>query len=382
MIRRLLADKIDKGPKSVLVLGPRQTGKSTLLSSLHPDLKINLAREDEFLRYSTDIDLFSEQIEGGNSKLIFVDEIQRIPGLLNTIQAVLDESKGRRTIRFLLSGSSARKLRRGQANLLPGRVFSYELGGLCAKEVNYKVNTARALKYGFLPEPFLESDDESSEKLLSSYSATYLKEEIQAEALSRNIQGFARFLLTMAAASGQIVDFSKLATKAKVSRSSCIRFVEILEDTLIAHRLPCFDEAPRADVIKHPKLYFFDNGVLNGLLRNFEASPDRLGMLFEHLVYAQMRNSALAHDLPIEISFFRTRHGLEVDFIVKLRNKVWAIEVKAGDVADSDLTGLQAFRDYYPRVHECAIVSPRAKKRKKDGILICDWITLLKEMDL
>jgi predicted AAA+ superfamily ATPase len=147
----------------------------------------------------------------------------------------------------------------------------------------------------------------------------------------------------LAAHSGHILDFSKISAKAKVSRSSCTRCVEILEDTLIAQRVSIFDEATNANVIQHPKLYFFDVGVLNGLLNNFTVSEDRKGLLFEHLLCSQIRNSATAKDLPCEITYFRTRHGIEVDFIVKLKGKVWAIEVKTGDVAATDLKGLKAF---------------------------------------
>jgi predicted AAA+ superfamily ATPase len=382
MIPREIAKKIKATSKSILLLGPRQTGKSTLLSGLTPDLTINLARENEFLRYSSQIDLFSDQIESSDAKIIFVDEIQRIPSLLNTIQAIIDESKNKRSLRFFLSGSSARKLRRGHANLLPGRVFTFQIAGLCAKEVGYEMNYLRVMKYGTLPEPFFEKNDDDCEKLLESYASSYLKEEIQAEALARDIQGFSRFLITLAAVSGQVLDFSKISTRAKVSRSSCIRFVEILEDTLIAQRVPVFEGAETADVIRHSKLYFFDVGVLNGLLNNFTASDDRKGLLFEHLIYSQIRNSALALDLPIEIQFFRTRHGVEVDFIVKLRGKIWAIEVKAGDVDSQDLKGLETFREYFPDVHRCVVVSPKEKARNKNDIFICDWMTLLKEMDL
>ena len=380
MITRLLTENIRESNKSIILLGPRQVGKSTLLSTLKPDLTINLARENDFLRYSSDIDLFSNQIESSGARVVFVDEIQRIPGLLNTIQAIIDESKGKRSIRFMLSGSSARKLRRGQANLLPGRVLSYQMGGLCARELKYKTDTARALRFGFLPEPDFEAKDSRAENLLQSYSAIYLHEEIQAEALARNIQGFARFIMVLATSSGQIVDFSKFAKRAKVARSSCVRFVEILEDTLIAHRLEVFDQATEADIIRHPKVYFFDVGVLNGLLNNFNASADRKGMLFEHLVYSQIRNSALAHDVAIDIRYFRTRHGVEVDFIATVAGKVWAIEVKAGDASSQDLSGLRAFREYFPKVHHCVLVTPHEKRRMNDGILICDWVTLIQEM--
>jgi len=382
MRKRILSSKISNLEKSVLILGPRQTGKSTLLAGLAPELIIDLAQENEFLRYASDIDLFTQQVEASSATTIFVDEIQRIPGLLNSVQALLDQAKRRKQVlRFLLSGSSARKLKRGQANLLPGRIFTYQLGGLCAAELDYRVDTSQALRFGFLPEPFLEPRPELSQKLLQSYAATYLKEEIQAEALSRNIQGFARFLVSLAATAGQILDFSKISTKAKVSRSSCVRFVEILEDTLIANRVSVF-EGTKADIVQHPKLYFFDVGVLNGLLQNFVDSSDRRGILFEHLIYSQLRNSAMAHDLPMDIQYFRTRHGVEVDFVVTLNQKVWAIEVKTGDASSGDLSGLRSFREYFPDVHRCVVVTPREKKRAVDDILVCDWITLLQEMGL
>jgi uncharacterized protein len=327
--------------------------------------------------------LFNDQIESTEADLIMIDEIQRIPGLLNSVQAFIDASKGKKhKLRFFLSGSSARKLKRGQANLLPGRIFSYELGGLCAQELSYRIDEKKAFQHGFLPEPYFEKDASFCEKLLRTYSGTYLKEEIQSEALTRNIQGFARFLMILAQSSGQILDFSKLSTKAKVSRTSSIRFVEILEDTLIAQRVTSFENAVTADTIHHPKLYFFDVGVLNGLLENFNPSADRVGFLFEHLFYSQVRNSALALDIPHKIQFFRTRHGVEVDFVVTLNGKVWAIEVKVGDISASDLSGVKAFREYYPDVHGCAVIVPKQKTRKKDGILICDWIRLLQEMGL
>jgi predicted AAA+ superfamily ATPase len=381
-IKRNLQKEIAATKKSVLLLGPRQVGKSTLMHSLNPDVTINLAKENEFLRFSANIDLFVDLIEGSNAKLVFIDEVQRIPGILNSVQAIIDESKGKRALKFLITGSSARKLRRGQANLLPGRILSFQLGGLTAAEMDYKIDLAKALKHGFLPEPFLESSNKTAEKLLESYAAIYLKEEIQAEAVSRNIQGFARFLMLLASSSGQVVDYSKLATKAKVSRTSCIRFTEILEDTLVAHRIFSFDGSPKADTIKHPKLYFFDPGVLNGLLNNFNVSEDRKGILFEHLIYSQIRNSALAKDLPINIQFFRTRNGLEVDFVIELKDELWAIEVKSTDATDQDLKGLKAFHEYFPKTQHRVLVTPKDKKRQKNGILICNWIDLLKEMGL
>ncbi len=383
MIDRLIKPQLLKAAKSALLIGPRQTGKSTLLGQLKPDLTINLADENEFLRYSVEANLLSEQIQSNAYKLVLIDEIQRIPSLMNTIQFLLDDAKVRKKpLRFLLSGSSARKLKRGHANLLPGRVFSYQLSGVCAAEVSYSLDINRCMKFGFLPEPFLEKSEFDAQKLLESYGATYLKEEIRSEALSRNLQGFARFLMATASVAGQVVDMSKMASKSKVSRSSAARFFEILEDTLIAQRIATYEGAEGADIIKHPKLYYFDVGVLNGLLNNFECSGDRKGLLFEHVVYNQLRNSFMARDFSVQIEYFRTRHGLEIDFIVKVKNKTWAIEVKSGHVTDSDLRALKEFKQYKSSVDHFAVVSINEKKRMKNGILICDLPTLLNEMGL
>lgn len=380
MLKRLLTKKIKASSKSVLLLGPRQSGKSTLLKSLKPDKIINLANEAEFIRHVGDPDYFESEI--AEHRFIFVDEVQRVPSLLNTIQSIVDDSKDKRPIIFLLSGSSARKLRRGQANLLPGRIFTFYIAGLSAQELDYKLDAKKAVSTGFLPEPYLSGEKDFAEKLLTSYSSTYLKEEIQAEALTRNLQGFTRFLNIVAESAGHILDFSKLSTKAKVARSSCVRFFEILEDTLIGYRVDVFQEAETADTIKHPKFYFFDPGVLNGLLGNFIASKDRMGVLFEHVIIAQLKNSAMALDKRIEIFYFRTRNDVEVDFIVKWTGKIYAIEVKSGTISKSDLSSLRIFRDYFPKVHKCFAVSPAEKRRVLDNIIICDTVELLKELGM
>ncbi len=376
MVKRLLFEKLRKSPKSILLVGPRQVGKSTLLKLLKPEKIINLSSEAEFIKISSDLEMFESLVK--DKKTVLVDEVQRIPGLLNTIQCLIDDSK----IIFFLSGSSARKLRRGQANLLPGRVFMYSMGGLSIKELNYEIDVTKALSVGFLPEPYLEKNKNIAEKLLESYSQAYLKEEVQAEALTRNLQGFIRFLNVMAESSSRILDFSKISTKSKVSRASIIRFVEILEDTLIGSRVEVFDLAEGADVIKHPKFYFFDPGVLNGLLGNFVVSKDRIGSLFEHLIFSQLKNSAQALDQKLEVFYFRTRHDVEVDFIIRWKKKIYAIEVNSNIVSKTDLSSLKKFKEYYPKVSQCFIVSPKEKNRIQDGIVICGVAELFKQLGM
>lgn len=378
MIPRLLKRVIQDGTKSILILGPRQTGKSTLIASMDPDYSINLNDETTFLELKSNPNLLKEILDAKKPKTVLIDEIQRDPSLLNTIQVILDAQK-KKAPRFYLTGSSARKLKRGQANLLPGRIFSYELGGLCAAELDHQLNVKKSIRHGFLPEPYLEEKKDAAEKLLSTYSGIYLKEEIMAEALTRNLDGFSRFLFSAAKNAGLVLDFSKLAKQAKIERKICTRFYEILEDTLLAYRIEIYEET-NADVVKRPKFYFFDVGVLNGLLQNFSASQDRIGHLFEHAVVNQIYNSAKAFDVPIKLSYFRTRGGYEVDLILELKNKTYAIEVKSGVVDVLDVSKLLQLKEYSKKIDEFFIVIPEGLTRKIREVEICSLNELMKKV--
>ena len=381
--RRILSLKIKSLDKSILLLGPRQTGKTTLIRSLQPDLTINLADEAVFQRFLANAGELRELVATGKYKTIFIDEIQRHAPLLNTVQALLDEAKAEgRPLRFLLTGSSARKLKRGQANLLPGRVLSYELGPFCAAELDYAADTRRGLELGFLPEPYLLGDRAVAEKLLSTYAATYLKEEIQAEALVRNLEGFVRFMNVAAEHSGRFLDFSKISKAAKIPRQNAVRFFEILEDTLIARRVEPYPDSLKPEhQVKRPRYFFFDTGVLNGLLGNFTASNDRKGMLFEHLVFNQICSSAKAWDLPVEIWGFRTRTPqLEIDFIVKIQGQIWAIEAKAsGNVGVEDCKALNLFHRYCDKPHRRIIVTPEHAPRRIGEVDVMGWQEMLRQ---
>ena len=380
MINRMIGKTLQSSPKSILLLGPRQVGKSTLLKSLEPDLKINLSLESEYLQHLSDTDRLLSLIRGRSAGTVFIDEIQRIPSLLNTIQAILDDFSS--PPKFYLSGSSARKLKRGNANLLPGRIFLYHLSAFCSTELPDEYDDLKAMKIGLLPDPYLSSNLKFGEKILRDYAATYLVEEIQAESLTRNLQGFSRFLKLLGGLSGSILDYSKISQKSGVSRTSVIRFMEILEDTLIAERIYCYPQTS-ADIVKHPKLYFFDPGVLNGLLGNFEVSLDRIGNLFEHLVYAQIKNSLYANDIQGQIYYFRTRNGLEVDFLLEIKDQLYAIEVKAGPVTEPDTRPLMAIQKYCPPINKSFVVSPKESSPRKIGnVIICSTTELLREIGL
>lgn len=233
-IHRLLSSEIRESPKSILLLGPRQTGKSTLIKALNPDLTINLADESEFLLFTRNPDELKQRLASAPYKTVFIDEVQRLPGLLNTVQSILDNEDN--AIQFYLTGSSARRLRRGRANLLPGRVLNYQLGPLVSAELKYALDTDRALATGSMPGIYTETNPKIRQKTLRTYASTYLKEEIQAEALARNLEGFSRFLYFAAIYSGRFLDLSKLASEAQIPRQSAVRYFEILEDTLIVNR--------------------------------------------------------------------------------------------------------------------------------------------------
>lgn len=384
MLTRALFPSLAASKHSVLLLGPRQTGKSTLMRQLGPDISINLARETTFLDFARNPAELEQRlcaVTSEKTQVVFIDEVQRLPSILNTVQALLDEQPGR--FRFLLTGSSARKLRRGGANLLPGRVHTYALGPTIAREHSFRLDTPRALAIGTLPGVWTDPDAASQKKTLRSYAATYVREEIQAESLSRQMEGFARFIGVTAQWSGQFIDMNKWAVAAQVSRQSVARWLEVLEDTLLVRRVGPFAKSATRRLVQHPKLYYFDVGVLNGLLGNLVVSPDRMGSLFEHLVCSQIIDSAAAADKDIRISTFRTEHGAEVDFIVELEGTVWAIEVKAArTISQTDFSGLRQFAEYYGKKHRALVFTLAEDAKHYDDIDSFPWQLGLREMGL
>lgn len=380
MIARRLGPVLGRSKKSVLLLGPRQTGKSTLIAGLKPDMTINLANEPtyvDFLRNPAELE--QRLASAPRARSIFIDEVQRLPSLLNTVQSLLDRDGNR--LRFYLTGSSARKLKRGHANLLPGRIHTYFLAPLSVGELGFALDSDAALAYGTLPGIWMEPDRQIREKTLRSYAGTYLKEEVQAENLVRNLEGFARFLQLTAEWSGRFLDLAKIASGAQVARQSVVRFFEVLEDCLLVRRLEPFGKSLTRRLVQHPRFYFFDVGVLNGLLGNFTVSGDRRGPLFENMVVSQVFNEAAAQDRDIRLTAYRTEHGAEVDVILEIGGDVHAIEIKSSKAVDSgDLRGLKSFRDYHGRKHRSWILYAGQIRKMVEGVEIVPWQSGLKEI--
>jgi len=363
-VNRNLQAKLASARRSFLLLGPRQTGKSTLIRSLAPELEINLSDEETYIAFLRDPGLLKQRIR--NAKTVFIDEIQRIPSLLNTVQYLLDREN---SPKFFLTGSSARKMKRGQANLLPGRIFTYELGPLSCSELGDHYDMHTALRKGLLPGMYLEGDRETWTKLLRSYAITYLKEEIQAEALTRNLEGFSRFFDVACSHSGDFVDFTKFSSLASIERMSAKRYFDILLDTLVVHAMEPFAKSRRIRLVQHPRFYFYDVGVLNGALNNFEASNDRIGNLFEHLVLQLIRSELQGRDEEIRFSVYRTQAGSEVDLILERKSVLYAIEIKAtGKIGSGDLRGLKSFASFYGKSHTPLVIYRGEHPAVVDGV--------------
>jgi uncharacterized protein len=363
-IKRSLQAKLAGARRSCLLLGPRQTGKSTLIRSLVPELEINLADEETFVEFLRHPGLLKQRIL--KARTVFIDEIQRIPSLLNTVQYLLDQE---RPPQFFLTGSSARKLRRGQANLLPGRIFTYELGPFSCSELGKHFDLRKTLRKGLLPGIYLEEDPKTWTKLLRSYAATYLKEEIQAEALTRNLEGFSRFFDVACSRSGDFVDFTKFASLASIERMSARRYFDVLADTLVVRAIEPFSKSRRVRLVQHPRFYFYDVGVLNGALGNFEASNDRIGNLFEHLALQLINSEFQGRDEEIRLSNYRTEAGAEVDLILERKSGIFAIEIKATKkVSTGDLRGLKSFAAFYGRPHTPLVIYMGEHPASVDGV--------------
>ena len=383
MYERSLARLLRRTGRNALVLGPRQVGKSTLLASLRPDSTLNFASPRVFRDYVGHPERLERELDVApeSTRTVFLDEVQRIPELLDAVQVIIDREPSR--FRFLLSGSSARKLRRGQANLLPGRVQVHRLHPLTVRELGADFDLDRVLAHGTLPGIYREPDPEVRASDLRSYTDSYLREEVQAEALVRNVGGFARLLDLVAAASGRILNVHNLSRDAGLGYETARRYLEVLEDTLVAFRVPAWSGSDRANLIRHGKLFLFDIGVRNALLRRPLDRPldDERGLLLEHLVAVEIYRRLGSFWPEATLHHYRTRHGVEVDFVLSFGRETWGIEVKSGRrVHTSMLRGLKGLAYRNPQVTRKILVFLGARPLLVDGVEILpleDFLALL-----
>ena len=355
----------DAGAETFFLWGPRQAGKSTLLRRRYPDgLWFDLLKADEFRRYVSRPELLREDLEAADAdpaRQVVIDEVQKVPALLDEVHWLIEN----RGLRFALCGSSARKVRRGAANLLGGRALRYELRGLTAGEVGDSFDLDRALNHGYLPRIY---ESGQPRRLLDAYIADYLRQEVAAEGLVRNLPAFSEFLDAAALSDGEPVNYSSVARECGVSGPTAKAYFGILEDTLLARWLPAWRRRAKRRLLAAPKLYFEDVGVVNRLARRgeVERGSDSYGKAFENWVFHELSAYVAYRDLDERLTYWRLPSGIEVDFV--LGDMRLAIEAKASvRVASHHLRGLRTLAEEHPGVARRIVVCLEPRARRTSG---------------
>lgn len=349
--------------KSHFLLGPRQTGKSFLISHSLKDARVyDLLDTAVFLAFSRNPGRLAQEITA-KDRLVVIDEIQRLPDLLNEVHRLIEQ----RGIRFLLTGSSARKLRRGGVNLLGGRARTKYLHPLTYRELGDHFDLQRAITRGLLPTMYFSDDPRAD---LDAYAGTYLQQEIVAEGATRNVQAFSRFLKVAALCNGTIVNFTKVANDAQVPRTTVYEYFEILTDTLILHELPAWRKSKKRKPLASSKYYFFDVGVVAALQgREFRLGTPEFGEGLETYVMHELRSYS-DYMSGESLTYWRSTSGFEVDFILGDHT---AIEVKSKDnVSAQDLKSLRALAEEGQlKRYLCICLEPRA--REVSGVTVLPY---------
>lgn len=350
--------------KPILLLGPRQVGKSTLVRAAMPPSAVvyNLAEADTFRALSANPELVRQRLRDDTTHL-FIDEAQRIPELFDEVQVLIDRDK---KLRVVLSGSSARKLRRSGINLLPGRIWQRELFPLVYPETGPGRIHDRFIR-GSLP-GLLDSGDFREELL--NYVGLYLDEEVRAEGLVRGVGAFSRFLSVAALSNGKQINFTEIANDTGIKLNTVRAYFEILDDTLIGSFLSPFRETKTRKAVAAPKFFFFDHGVVNALLERFELGHDgdAYGIALEHLIFLELRAFLSYRRAPYPLSYWRTHSQFEVDFL--LGDEV-AIEVKSSHrVTERDERGLRALSDDLTLKRRIIVCREPFERKSSSGVEI------------
>jgi predicted AAA+ superfamily ATPase len=369
-IGRLLKIELPKR-QSAFLWGPRKTGKTTYLRTSFPaSLTYDMLQTDLFLEFTKRPFLLREQLLAADPKQlkepVIIDEVQKVPQLLDEIHWLM-ENKG---LRFILCGSSARKLKRGKGNLLGGRAWRYEMHPLVSAEV-VDLNLLRALNRGMIPVHYLEEDYRKS---LQAYLRDYLKEEVFAEGLARNIPAFSRFFDAMGYSHGELTNYANIARDCGVDAKTVKEYYQILIDTLLGIMLEPFKRRQERQVItKAGKFYLFDVGVAGAITQRHipQERGEQFGKALEHFILMEILAHRAYRELGYDVNFWRAKSGLEVDFVLG-RGEV-AIKVKgANRIEGADLRSLKAFiEEYHPK--KAFVVCNERRPRVHEGIHVQPW---------
>lgn len=385
MYTRLLKTTVSN---SFFLFGPRGTGKTTYIKDifepsesfyidlLQPELEDTYARRPETLE---------QQVRAlpSQTSWVILDEIQKVPKLLDIVHSLIEST----TMKFVLTGSSGRKLKRGASNLLAGRAFVYNLHPFTYLELGKDFDLDKTLKWGTLPKLFTLDSDKEKAAYLRAYALTYLKEEITAEQIIRKLDPFREFLEIAAQSNGKIINYSKIANDVGVDTKTVISYFSILEETLIGFILPPFHKSIRKQQRSNPKFYFFDTGVKRSLERTLEVGlaggTYAYGNAFEHFIIVEFIRLASYSRPDWRFSYLMTGAGTEIDLIIDRPGKPYAfIEIKSSEAVDErDTATLARFvRDFDKAEGFC--ISRDPLRKKIDGVLCLPWYDAPKELGL
>lgn len=354
--------------QSYFLFGPRGTGKSTWLKKHYPDAYyIDLVDPEAFRFFSAGPERLRQILtEHPEQKIVVIDEVQKAAELLNIAHTLIEEKKG---YQFIFTASSVRKLKKQGVNLLGGRALLKHMPPFYAGELGPSFNLARNIRLGMLP---IVLDAPVPEEVLRAYAGIYLKEEVQAEGIVRNVGDFARFLETMSFSHGSMINASNIARECQIARKTVDGYLLILEDLLLSFQLEVFRRKAKRTLVNHTKFYFFDSGVYYSIRPKnlYDMETEKEGVALEGLVAQHLKAWADDQLEKYQLHFWRTSSKLEVDFIVSGPDCFLAIEVKNGTVVHpNDLHGLEAFCDDYPQAKPLLLY--RGKQRFKEKGILC-----------
>jgi len=353
--------------QSFFLFGPRGTGKSTWLKRHYPESEvIDLLTPELFRLYSARPERLQEVASGAEGKTIIIDEVQKVPELLDVVHELLEEENG---IQFILTGSSARKLKRTGVDLLAGRAIVKTMHPFMAAELGKTFSLADSLEIGLVP---LITNALSPQETLASYVALYLKEEVQMEGVVRNIGAFSRFLEAASFSHGSTINVSEIARECQVKRKTVDNYLAVLDDLLLSFRVPVFSRRAKRHLISHPKFYYFDSGIFRSLRPTGPLdSPQEIdGAGLEGLVAQHLKAWIAYGNKPCNLYYWQTKSGVEVDFILYGQDTFWAIEVKnSATIKNKMLKGLTTFQEDYPEAQTLLLY--RGNERLKINDTLC-----------
>ena len=361
MYSRLLKPLKDK---SFFLFGPRGTGKTSWVKAHFPNaLYLDLLASENYTELLANPQRLERHIAPKFKDWIIIDEVQRIPDLLNEVHRLIEAKK----YRFILTGSSARKLKKHGSNLLAGRALTKQLYPLTVQELGKDFQLSHSLQYGHLPMVFSESDPHA---YLQAYVQTYLREEVLQEGLTRNLAAFSRFLEAASFSQASVLNISEVARECHVERKVVENYFSILEDLLLASRIPVFTKKAKRRMMQSSKFYFFDVGLYRTLRQQGPLDePEHIeGACLETLFYQELRAQLAYQASDYQLFYWRTANQMEVDFVLYGSKGILAFEVKRSKkIRSDDLRGLLLFQKDYPQA-KCYFLSGEAKEFVENGI--------------